>query len=759
MTHIFNASCRFTMSQSLYSYAILCFYSICILTLNVGRASAAEVTPIEKIERLPKITDSVEPDWLIKAPSRKSALYRTDVAGELVLDNGLLRRAFLVSPNLACVSLQQMQSGESFLRSIQPECRVTLNQKEYDVGGLTGVPIGNFLRPEWYPSLKSNPASFQFRDFKVSPIVARFPWMPRAEWIANHSDWPPKGIEVRFEFAAPANTPELAGVSLVVHYELYDGLPLMSKWITLHNANKTSIHVDRFTSEILACVEPSSQVEDLAEPRLPNLHVETDFTTCSMHGASSQPDAVYWMEDPEYRTQVNYLLKTKCKLECRPSIGPDVDIVSDETFESFRTWILAHENRDTIRQGLALNRMYQTIAPWVNENPIIHHVRNADPKSIQVAVDQSSDVGFELVIMTFGSGFNIENDSSSYLEGMKQLTEYAHEHKIALGGYSLLASRSVSPTDDVINPKTGKVGGFARFGNSPCLESAWGQSYFTKLENFYATTNADCLEHDGSYPGDECASSEHPGHKGHGDSRWRQWQKIRKFYQWCRARGIYLNVPDWYFLNGSSKNGMGYRETNWSLPRDYQEIIERQNICDGTRYKLPTMGWMFVPLTEYHGGGADATIEPLKDHLDHYERRLQNLFGAGVQACFRGPRIFDSPETREVVKRWVDFYKENRAILDSSLIPLRRADGRDWDGWLHVNPTLETPAMAMLYNPTKTPITRVISVPLYYSGLSERVQMKIDKAEYKVVELDRRENATIEVSIPAQGALPIWFKK
>ena len=108
---------------------------------------------------------------------------------------------------------------------------------------------------------------------------------------------------------------------------------------------------------------------------------------------------------------------------------------------------------------------------------------------------------------------------------------------------------------------------------------------------------------------------------------------------------------------------MGYRETNWSLPRKYQEIIERQNIYDGTWEKTPSMGWMFVPLVQYHAGGKAATIEPLKDHLDHYEQRLANLFGAGVQACYRGPRIYDAPETRAIVKKWVDFYLLHRKIL------------------------------------------------------------------------------------------------
>lgn len=123
------------------------------------------------------------------------------------------------------------------------------------------------------------------------------------------------------------------------------------------------------------------------------------------------------------------------------------------------------------------------------------------------------------------------------------------------------------------------------------------------------------------------------------------------------GKGVYLNIPDWYFLSGSNKTPMGYVETNWSLPRAYQEIIERQNIYDGTWQKTPSMGFMFVPLTQYHGGGEAATIEPLNEHLDHYETRLRNLFGAGVQACYRGPRLYDTEATKELVNQWVAFYK------------------------------------------------------------------------------------------------------
>ena len=716
----------------------------------------------QKAAALPKLPDAVSGDWLIKSVSRPAGVFSTDRPGEIAIDNGLLRRSFLVSPNLACVELMHLQTNESMLRSVRPECRITLDGHEFDVGGLKGQPVDNFLRPEWHASLTNDPAAFQLTDFTSAPIQPRFAWKPRPEWMSTSASWPPKGTEVQFHFEAPKSQndskPSAAtGVRIVVHYEIYEGLPLLCKWFTLDNESGRSIRLNRFTSEILACVEASSQVEDLADPFHPNLHVETNFTTCSMHGASAQVDSVHWMEDPTYKTQVNYLLKTQCLLECRPPQGPDVNVASGTTFESFRTWILAREDRDETRNTLALGRMYRTIAPWVTENPLIHHVRSADPAAVRLAIDQAAEVGFELVIMTFGSGFNMENDSPEYLKRIRELADYAHSKGIALGGYSLLASRSIGAKDDVVNRETGKPGGFARFGNSPCLESEWGQTYFAKLDRFFEATGCDVLEHDGSYPGDTCASTNHPGHRGYEDSRWRQWERINRFYQSCRSQGIYLNVPDWYFLNGSNKIAMGYRETNWSLPRESQEIIERQNIYDGIRYKLPTMGWMFVPLTEYQGGGAAATIEPLSEHLDHYERRLQNLLGAGVQACFRGPRLYDTDATKTMVKRWVDFYKSHRAILDSSLLPLRRADGRDWDGWMHVNPELDTPAMAMIYNPLDQSITREITFPLVFSGLTEKAHYKIEGANSIPIQLDRNEKAKVKLTVPAKGATWIQF--
>jgi len=263
------------------------------------------------------------------------------------------------------------------------------------------------------------------------------------------------------------------------------------------------------------------------------------------------------------------------------------------------------------------------------------------------------------------------------------------------------------------------------------------------------------LEHDGSYPGDTCAATNHPFHRGFEDSQWVQWKAITDLYKWCRANGVYLNIPDWYFLSGGTKTGMGYREVNWSLPREYQEIIERQNIFDGTWEKTPGMGWMFVPLTQYQGGGAAATIEPLKDHLPHYEQRLANLFGQGVMACYRGPRLYDTDETKAVVKRWTDFYKKHREVLNADLLHLRRADGRDLDYVLHVNPGGNEKGLLMIYNPLEQEVTKTLRIPIYYTGKTTTASLRERDGAAKTFQLDREYHIELPVNVPAQGVT--WF--
>lgn len=695
-------------------------------------------------------------DWLVTPQEKASCALSAD-GRELTLENGLVRRVFRLKPDLATVAFDNRMTGQALLRAVKPEASVEIDGAPYAVGGLTGQPDLAYLRPEWVDAMHTDPNAFHFVGYETGPTVAPFAW--KRTRPSENRPWPAPGIALTLHFAPPAD--KLPGITLDVHYEIYDNLPALAKWITLHNGSAKTVRLDRFTSETLAIVESESIVDATERWLPPNLEVLSDY---SFGGGTphNSNHTTFWVTDPAYTTQVNYELKTPCLLESRPPLGPKATVAPNASFHSFRTFELAYDSTDRERRGLALRRFYRTLAPWATENPLMLHLTSVNTQVAHTAIDQCAEVGFEMVILSFGSGLNMEDTSPANIARFKALADYAHSKGIQIGGYSLLASRRISEEDDVINPKTGKTGG-AIFGNSPCLGSRWGLAYFQHIQTFLERTGFDLLEHDGSYPGDPCASTSHPGHTGLEDSQWNQFQQISTFYRWCRERGIYLNVPDWYYLSGSNKSAMGYRESNWSLPRAEQHIHARQNLYDGTWEKAPSMGWMFTPLVEYQGGGAAATIEPLHDHLPDYEQHLANNLGYGAQACYRGPRLYDTPETKAMVVKWVNWFKRHRAILESDIIHLRRADARDLDGILHVNPTLaekgSEKGLAIFYNPTTQPLSREVELPLHATGLTPKgvasIHIRHEDGKEQTYTSDASGKMHLKVTVPAQGRT--WY--
>ncbi len=711
---------------------------------------------------LVSVSPAPTPDWLVETVDTPATARWSQDRSTLVLSNGLAERTFTFRPHglgkdlrgVATTSLRHLGSGEEFIRAVEPEAVLEIDGRRVQVGGLKGQVNRAFLRATDVEQLSANLDSLPLYDIETGPIPERIAWkQPR--WSTN-SHWPPAGLRTTFIFGP--GTGVNYNFRVLVHYDLYEGLPLFAKTVVVDAGAQSCVFVlQGIESERLAVVEVQSSVEQPQRWTESNLHVESEM---GMFGQATQTGraAVRWEHDPAFGTQVNYELKTPCLLVCGPPSGPGVELGPWNEHAPLRQTVLAApavfelllDSHDRERRGLSKRRMYRTLAPWSTENPILMHARTADPAAVRLAIDQCAEVGFEMLILSFGSGFDMESRDPAYRAQIRELVDYGRTKGVELGGYSLLASRAISPEEDVLAPQT-LARGKAIFGNSPCLRGNWGTDYFERIESFLNETGMMVLEHDGSYPGDVCASEQHPGHRGLADSQWRQWRQIMDFYARCRGRGVYLNVPDWYFLGGANKCAMGYRETNWSLPRAEQILHGRQNLYDGTWEKTPSMGWMFVPLTEYQGGGAAATIEPLSEHLDAYEAHLANNFGAGVQACWRGPRLYDTPQTRDLVKRWVDFYLEHRRILDSDLIHLRRADGRDWDGWLHVDPQGRERGLAMLYNPLPEEVRRVITLPLYYTGLHGRAEMRIRDNEAQSIELDACGTARVEVTIPAKG--------
>jgi hypothetical protein len=549
----------------------------------------------------------------------------------------------------------------------------------------------------------------------------------------------------------------LHDVVVKVNYELYDGIPLIIKWVSINNKTDHTISIGNIVNESLALVEEESAVVGSPEQmkKQHGIYIETNYAFNNAMRYDISDQTTHWKTDSVYTSQVNYNYQTPCLLEVYPEKVIRVELKPGEIFKSVRTHELLMDSYDRERRGLAIRKMYRTVAPWTTQNPVFMHLVSRNDEEVKSAVDQCVATGYEALILSFGSHCNMEDTSVANVKNWKRLADYAHSKGILIGSYSLFSSRRISDEHDVIDPSTGKPGG-AFFGNAPCYGSKWGLAYLDKIKFFISKTGFDLFENDGPYPGDVCASTVHPGHKDLFDSQWRQMELQKSLYHWCNESGVYVNAPDWYFMDGTNKIAIGYREVNFSLPRENQKILNRQNIYDGLWEKSPSMSWGFVPLTKYQGGGPEAVLEPLSEHLKDYEQLMMQYYGAGVQACYRGPRLYDTDKTKQTVVNVINWYKKYRDILNADIIHLRRADGRDWDGWMHVNQQLKSKALIMLFNPLKEAITRTIKLPLYYTGLTQTATLREKGNTLKKFTLNR--DYEIEFTFTIAPENYTWFE-
>lgn len=726
-------------------------YKVVLISLLVAfsKICAAQTTRQSLPVWSPAMGSLLSTDWLINPVRQKAEIFKSPDGKDIILFNGLVKRSFRIAPNVVCFDYKNVINGQQLLRAISPEARIVIDGKEFNVGGLHGQKEKAYLLPEWLDEFKTGETDFYFTSFTTGEINPYANWKTTM-WMWSMNKNQPTGKTITFNYRSPV--PELKDITIKIHYELYDALPLICKWLSVENGSRRSFKLNAVVNEILAVVEEESAVIGRPESmkKQSGIYVETNYAFNNAMRYDLCDQTLHWKIDSTYTSQVNYNYDTPCILEVYPDKAPGVVLKPGEAFNSIRTFELLMDSYDRERRGLAIRKMYRTIAPWTTSNPIFMHLVSKNDDEVKNAIDQCAGTGYEALILSFGSHLNMEDSSGVNIRKWKLLADYAHAKGIMIGGYSLFSSRRISDEDDVINPKTGKPGG-AFFGNAPCFGSRWGLTYRDKIKYFFAKTGFDIWENDGPYPGDVCASTTHPGHIGLDDSQWRQMEIQKDLYHWLNERGVYINAPDWYFLDGTHKIAIGYREVNFSLPRENQKILNRQNIFDGTWEKNSSMGWGFVPLTRYQGGGPEAVLEPLSEHLKDYEQLMMQYYGAGVQACYRGPRLYDTEVTKQKVIEVVNWYKKYRDILNSDIIHLRRADGRDWDGILHVNPQLKTKGLVMLYNPTKEKITRTIKLPLYYSGLTTSVSIREKEGKPKSYNLSRDYEVALSVTLDSDS--------
>jgi len=193
-------------------------------------------------------------DWLIDDSPFKAIVGEEN--GFVTISNGLVARTFSISPDGCTTGFLNMMTGNELLRGVKPEAELTINGDTLRVGGLTGQPVKNYLAREWISGLKADSLSpFKLSGYQTGEITARFEWKKRPEWMAKDMPWPPHGKRVDFTYL-PENISDTAlKYTVIVHYEIYDGLPLICKWITVSNASEKEIVIDGYVKDHPVVIE------------------------------------------------------------------------------------------------------------------------------------------------------------------------------------------------------------------------------------------------------------------------------------------------------------------------------------------------------------------------------------------------------------------------------------------------------------------------------------------------------------------------
>jgi hypothetical protein len=204
-------------------------------------------------------------DWLISNQIFKAEIYQTSGGKDIVLSNGLIKRQIRISPNAATIDFKNLRTNEQFIRSVRPEARITIDGKTYNIGGLYGQKEHAYLLTEWIEKLESKSNDFQYKTFKIKPLTPHVNFKSRT-WAMNQQN--PKGKEL--ELCFESNLPELKGVLVSVHYEIFDNIPTICKWVSVENKGDKSLKINQLVNEILATPE-----EEIGRGRQPRTNEKT----------------------------------------------------------------------------------------------------------------------------------------------------------------------------------------------------------------------------------------------------------------------------------------------------------------------------------------------------------------------------------------------------------------------------------------------------------------------------------------------------
>ena len=638
------------------------------------------------------------------------------------------------------------RSLDIFGRALSGSC-----DSPFDIGGCLGQPPAQmeFWTPDdWQDELKADPAAFQFKNHSVSAPAALFPWSPGVRHSPQDIAWPPKGVHLQLTFTPPATAAsDLAGVVVIVHYELYDGMPTFRKWISVHNhaVNAANIEVSTLVMEMLRAPnfapERMSIITQQANNPTPFDQQVKPERSQSFPGRTRQ----FWHMDPDYDqccdkeihvtyTYYTFLVvgyvfdTTYFRTGGSNSTGPGALLGPGESFTSLSVRTVLHDANEAERQGLGVRQTMAALAPQQLENPLIYMITDISgyPNAsapMRLAVSQAAATGHELVIVGFGAaGYCGLCDKQmldpKWVTWFKAEVTHAKTMGIGVSAYTLMQHNGwgeVTPAAEQALFSNGKRGGVA------CMATDFHARYRSNVLGFIRETGMTGLETDGQYEGYSCADETHDHHHNGIAGGWSyQLETTLEFNIALKALGVYQTGADAYVFSGANKWNHADTDAFGHLPFWPRLTVGRMYIYDSTMNRVPASGQIGV--NDLAGSSVSCGPAGTAARRACFDFGLASGYALGTIPSFRSARLWDpaDPDAAALevtITRWVSFFKEHRELfVGGHMIHIARPDSRHVEATGYVRSSGAERGLLSLINPTNSTLNASFAFSLYYAG-------------------------------------------
>ena len=540
----------------------------------------------------------------------------------------------------------------------------------------------------------------------------------------------------------PSSAPN-ATVSL--HYQIYDGLAVLHKWITV-STSEGNVEVDNLFFEYL-------RAPNFAPEQMTVFQIQPDNPTPFSQQIKPEIDQSFpgrtqqlWFLDSDWdaccdrELHVPYTYYTFLKVGYGPDItfggmtGPGTLVTPDTPFESIGVRVLLHDTTDWERQGIATRRMQEVLAPQLMESPLYTMITDiSSTAAFRLAITTAAAAGFEYVLVGFGAaGYcgmcQDQIGNTTWVAWFKEQVEFANSLGLGVGAYTLMQhnawGESVPRAEQVLN-RDGTRGGIA------CFATEWHAMYRKSVIDFAKTVGLYSIETDGQYEGAACADEggDHH-HNGLAGSWHAQTQATAEFNIALKYNGIYQTGADAYFWSGANKWNHADTDAGYALPSVWERLsVGRDYVFDSTTTRLHSSGM--------YGIGDIASdcraLDPIPGRLQCIDFALASFLGQGVVSDVVARVLWEptdpqASQIQAIFSNWSAFFSKHRAILTSAAsLHIVRPTSRSYEAIAHLLADLSAPerAFVTLYNPTSSAISDHVAVSLYYAGLSPGTKVAV----------------------------------